>query len=195
MSARRARGGRGAAGLLLVAALLAACDVNPPPEPTRPTPGRRSRRPFPPPDCRAGDAAGDGQGGLSIGASNPRRPRSPPRASLAGAATPTLAPTTPVLPMAISPRTAQRSRRSFYAARAHPAPAVLLVHQAGGSQQDWEPLIEPLRGAGYAVLTFDLRGSRRLRRRRGLGADVRRHAGRAPAAERAGRRGFPRGSC
>lgn len=160
MSARRARGGRGAAGLLLVAALLAACDVNPPPEPTA-TYAWPTQPPTVPPSPTVAPVMpqGDGQGGLSIGASNPTQ------AALAAEgqpsqepATPTLAPTEPVLPMAISAPDGTTLQAQFYAARAHPAPAVLLVHQAGGSQQDWEPLIEPLRGAGYAVLTFDLRG-------------------------------------
>ncbi|MBK9124111.1 MAG: alpha/beta fold hydrolase [Chloroflexi bacterium] len=38
------------------------------------------------------------------------------------------------------------------------APAVLLMHMFGARRGDWEPLIEPLVDAGYAVLNVDLRG-------------------------------------
>lgn len=37
-------------------------------------------------------------------------------------------------------------------------PAVLLMHMFGGSRRDWQPLIPALTGAGYRVLTVDLRG-------------------------------------
>lgn len=151
---------RGAASLLLVAALLAACDINPSPEPTA-----TYAWPTQPPTIPASPTVapvmpqGDGQSGLSIGASNPTQ------AALAAEgqpsqepSTPTLAPTEAVLPMTISAPDGTALQARFYAASIQPAPAALLVHQAGSSQQDWAPLIEPLRAAGYAVMTFDLRG-------------------------------------
>lgn len=151
---------RRAVMLALLAGLLAACDIDPAPEPTEtyawPTlpatvPSSPTVAPLLP--------EGDGEGGRAIGASNPtfaalaaegQPSQEPPTA--------TAVPTESVLPMALSAADGTALQARYYAASVRPAPAALLIHQAGGSQQDWEPLVEPLRAAGYAVLTFDLRG-------------------------------------
>jgi len=151
---------RRAALLALLAGLLAACDTTPAPEPTAtfvwPTlpatvPPSPTVAPLLPP--------GDGEAGHAIGASDPTH------AALAAEGQPSLepptstpAPTEAVLPMTISAADGTALQARYYAPSARPAPAALLIHQAGGRQQDWDPLIEPLRVAGYAVLTFDLRG-------------------------------------
>jgi pimeloyl-ACP methyl ester carboxylesterase len=46
----------------------------------------------------------------------------------------------------------------FYTTGDIPQPAVLLLHMNGSNRQSWEPVIPDLVGAGYAVLTVDLRG-------------------------------------
>jgi pimeloyl-ACP methyl ester carboxylesterase len=46
----------------------------------------------------------------------------------------------------------------FYTSGDAPQPAVLLMHMNGSNRQSWEPVIPDLIGAGYAVLTVDLRG-------------------------------------
>ncbi|MEB3244964.1 MAG: alpha/beta fold hydrolase [Vampirovibrionales bacterium] len=43
-------------------------------------------------------------------------------------------------------------------AGAKKAPVIVLLHNLGGTQRDWEPMISPLKQAGYAVLTMDIRG-------------------------------------
>jgi alpha-beta hydrolase superfamily lysophospholipase len=43
-------------------------------------------------------------------------------------------------------------------ARQRPAPAVVLVHQPGSDRHDFNALLPSLRRAGYATLTYDIRG-------------------------------------
>ena len=146
--------------LLVSAALLAACEGNATPEPTA-----TYAWPTPPVTVPSSPTVapllpeGDGEAGRSIGASNPTH------AALAAEGqpsvepdTPTPAPTEATLPMTISASDGTVLQARYYTALSGPAPAVLLIHQAGGSQQDWEPLVPALHGAGYAVLTLDLRG-------------------------------------
>mgnify|MGYP001174005959 CR=1 FL=1 len=153
-------GWRTLAGWMLVAGLLAACDVGTAPAPTAtfewPT---LAATVAPSPTVAPVLPEGDGQAGLSIGASNPTQ------AALAAEGqpsveppTPTLAPTQEILPMAITAPDGTTLQARYHAAVARPAPGILLIHQAGGSQADWEPLVEALHAAGYAILTFDLRG-------------------------------------
>jgi pimeloyl-ACP methyl ester carboxylesterase len=49
-------------------------------------------------------------------------------------------------------------RATFYGPTLRPAPAVLLVHDRGGSRAVWDDLAARLQAAGYAVLAVDLRG-------------------------------------
>ena len=143
-----------------LAALLAACDIEPAPEPTATFEWPTLPATVPPsPTVAPFIPEGDGSEGAVIGASNPTQ------AALAAEGqpsqepgTPTPAPTESVLPMTITAADGTALQARYYAPSRRPAPAALLIHQAGGSQQDWASLVEPLHSAGYAVMTFDLRG-------------------------------------
>jgi len=146
--------------LVALIGVLAACDPAPAQEPTA-TFEWPTLPPTVPPSPTVAPVLpeGDGEGGMVIGASNPTQ------AALAAEGQPsqepetaTPAPTESMLPMTISAPDGTPLLARYYAPSRRPAPAVLLIHQAGGSQQDWDPLVEPLRAAGYAVMTFDLRG-------------------------------------
>ncbi|GAB4568790.1 MAG: hypothetical protein Kow0077_00250 [Anaerolineae bacterium] len=58
----------------------------------------------------------------------------------------------------VASRDGLRMRATLYEADVAPAPAVLLLHQAGGRKEDWLPLITPFQQAGFTVLAVDLRG-------------------------------------
>lgn len=47
---------------------------------------------------------------------------------------------------------------TFYRPKGPEAPAVILVHGIRGNRTHWQSLATALQGAGYAVLTFDMRG-------------------------------------
>jgi alpha-beta hydrolase superfamily lysophospholipase len=47
---------------------------------------------------------------------------------------------------------------AFYPATTNPAPGVILVHDYGKNRDEWSSFIPGLRSAGFAVLSFDLRG-------------------------------------
>jgi dienelactone hydrolase len=47
---------------------------------------------------------------------------------------------------------------AFYQATTNPAPGVILVHDYGKNRDEWAKFVSGLQPAGFAVLTFDLRG-------------------------------------
>ena len=52
-----------------------------------------------------------------------------------------------------------RLKGMLYRADNQPAPAVLLLHGAGGRKEDWGIFVTPLQEAGYTVLALDQRGA------------------------------------
>lgn len=71
----------------------------------------------------------------------------------------TPAPTQASLPMLISAADGRVLQATFFVAAQRPAPGILLIHMEGQNRHSWDDLARALQRAGYAVLSFDLRGS------------------------------------
>ena len=154
-------GGRRAALALtlIVALVLAACDVGQQTSTATPRPTDSGPILAASPTVDPRLPSGDGNMGESVGASNP---------TLAGLAaegqqmedppTFTPQPTDAFLPLMISTSDGLVLQATFYSSPVQPAPVVLMLHQVGGSRADWDPLAQRLQAAGYAVLALDLRG-------------------------------------
>ncbi len=93
-------------------------------------------------------------------------PTSPPTPTLEPSPTrpvppvePTLLPT-PGEPVALTfnARDGALLAATYYPPIVRPAPAVLLLHQLGGSRADWDTFARKLQTQGYAALAIDLRG-------------------------------------
>lgn len=159
MSARRSRAARIVAALIGIALILAACGLEAPTPRSTPTPtdagpilaASATVNPLMP--------SGDGNQGQAVGANNPTLAGLPAEGEpVEDLPSPTPRPTESFLPLMVSAPDGLILQATFYGGPVGAAPVVVLLHQAGGSRADWEPVAQQLQGAGYAVLTLDLRG-------------------------------------